>query len=150
MTEADLAPPTLTSPHNRALPLLTLTDLRIAEACASASLPPHTLMSRAGKSAASFLKEQITRDTSIGKSKQKVWLVAGPGNNGGDALVLATELHRAGIAVDLCMPVEVKPADARWALDTARAAGVPISAAPPASLDSYTACGRHVRHRPHA
>ncbi|MET3229266.1 UNVERIFIED_ORG: hydroxyethylthiazole kinase-like uncharacterized protein yjeF [Burkholderia sp. 1263] len=138
MTEADLAPPTLTSPHNRALPLLTLTDLRIAEAQASASLPPHTLMSRAGKSAASFLKEQITRDTSIGKSKQKVWLVAGPGNNGGDALVLATELHQAGIAVDLCMPVEVKPADARWALDTARAAGVPISAAPPASLDSYT------------
>ncbi|MDR6408146.1 NAD(P)H-hydrate dehydratase [Paraburkholderia terricola] len=138
MTEADLAPPTLTSPHNRALPLLTLTDLRIAEAQASASLPPHTLMSRAGKSAASFLKEQITRDTSIGKSKQKVWLVAGPGNNGGDALVLATELHQAGIAVGLCMPVEVKPADARWALDTARAAGVPISAAPPASLDSYT------------
>ncbi|MDR6490823.1 NAD(P)H-hydrate dehydratase [Paraburkholderia sp. 22099] len=138
MTEADLAPPTLTSPHNRALPLLTLTDLRIAEAQASASLPPHTLMSRAGKSAASFLKEQITRDTSIGKSKQKVWLVAGPGNNGGDALILATELHQAGIAVDLCMPVEVKPADARWALDTARAAGVPISAAPPASLDSYT------------
>ncbi|HYS65133.1 MAG TPA: NAD(P)H-hydrate dehydratase [Paraburkholderia sp.] len=138
MTEAHLTPPALISPHNRALPLLTLTDLRIAEAQASAALPSHTLMSRAGKSAASFLQERITRDTSIEKSKQRVWLVAGPGNNGGDALVLATELHKAGIAVELCMPVEVKPEDARWALDAARAAGVAISATPPASLERYT------------
>ncbi|HEY0233246.1 MAG TPA: NAD(P)H-hydrate dehydratase [Dokdonella sp.] len=138
MTEADPTPPTLISPHNRALPLLTLTDLRIAESQAQATLPKHTLMSRAGKSAASFLQEQITRDTSIEKSRHKVWLIAGPGNNGGDALVLATELHRAGIAVELCMPVEVKPDDARWALETARAAGVAIGAAVPASLDDYT------------
>jgi hydroxyethylthiazole kinase-like uncharacterized protein yjeF len=46
-------------------------------------------------------------------------------------------LHKAGIAVEVCMPVEVKPADARWALDAARAAGVPIDTAPPASLDGY-------------
>ena len=116
---------------------MTLTDLRIAESQAAAALPKHTLMARAGKSAASFLREQITRDTAIEKSRQKVWLIAGPGNNGGDALILATELHAAGIAVELCMPVEVKPDDARWALDTARAAGVAITAAPPASLDGY-------------
>lgn len=138
MTEANPTPPTLISPHNRALPLLTLTDLRIAESQAATALPKHTLMSRAGKSAASFLLERITRDTSIGKARQKVWLIAGPGNNGGDALILATQLHEAGIAVELCMPVEVKPDDARWALDTARAAGVAISAAAPASLDGYT------------
>jgi len=35
------------------------------------------------------------------------------------------------------MPVDVKPADARWALAGARAAGVAISAAPPASFDGY-------------
>ena len=138
MTEADLTPPTLINPHNRALPLLTLTDLRIAESQAAAGLPAHTLMSRAGISAASFLLEQITRDPSIGKAKHKVWLIAGSGNNGGDALVLATQLHEAGIAVELCMPVEVKPADARWALDTARAAGVAIGAVVPASFDGYT------------
>ncbi|CAB3717420.1 NAD(P)H-hydrate dehydratase [Paraburkholderia rhynchosiae] len=138
MTEADLTPPTLIRPHNRALPLLTLTDLRIAESQAAAALPEHTLMGRAGRAAASFLLEQITRDTSIDKSKQRVWLIAGPGNNGGDALILATELHKAGIAVELYMPVEVKPDDARWALDTARAAGVAIAASPPASLDAYT------------
>ncbi|MDR7006507.1 NAD(P)H-hydrate dehydratase [Paraburkholderia strydomiana] len=138
MTEADLTPPTLIRPHNRALPLLTLTDLRIAESQAAASLPQHALMDRAGKAAASFLLEQITRDTSVEKSRQRVWLIAGPGNNGGDALILAAELHKAGIAVELCMPVEVKPDDARWALATARASGVAIATAPPASLDGYT------------
>ncbi|HEX7935804.1 MAG TPA: NAD(P)H-hydrate epimerase, partial [Paraburkholderia sp.] len=138
MTEADLTPPTLLRPDSRALPLLTLTDLRTAESQAAAALPAHTLMGRAGKAAASFLVERITRDTSVEKSKQRVWLIAGPGNNGGDALILATELHKAGIAVELCMPVDVKPDDARWALDAARAAGVAITAAPPASLDAYT------------
>ena len=137
MTDAEHTPPTLINPHQRALPLLTLTDLRIAESQAAAALPPHTLMARAGQSAASFLHEQITRDTSVARSKQRVWLIAGPGNNGGDALVLATELHKIGVAVELCMPVDVKPDDARWALDAARAAGVPITAAPPASLDGY-------------
>jgi hydroxyethylthiazole kinase-like uncharacterized protein yjeF len=137
MTDAQHTPPTLISPHQHALPLLTLTDLRIAESQAAAGLPPHTLMARAGQSAASFLHEQITRDTSIEKSQQRVWLIAGPGNNGGDALILATGLHKAGIVVELCMPVEVKPDDARWALDTARAAGVPIATTPPASLDGY-------------
>ena len=137
MTDAENTLPTLISPHQRALPLLTLTDLRIAESQAAAALPKHTLMSRAGQAAARFLHERISRDTSIAQSKQRVWLVAGPGNNGGDALIVATELHRSGVAVELCMPVEVKPDDARWALDTARAAGVPITTAPPASLDGY-------------
>ncbi|MEC5406777.1 NAD(P)H-hydrate dehydratase [Paraburkholderia sp. MPAMCS5] len=138
MTEAAPTPPTLLRPDSRALPLLTLTDLRIAESQSAAVLPAHTLMGRAGKAAASFLVERITRDTSVEKSKQRVWLIAGPGNNGGDALILATELHKAGIAVELCMPVDAKPDDARWALDAARAAGVAITAAPPASLDAYT------------
>ena len=138
MTDAEHTLSTLISPQQRALPLLTLTDLRIAESQAAAGLPPHTLMARAGQAAASFLHEQIIRDTSIERTKQRVWLIAGPGNNGGDALVLATTLHKHGIAVQVCMPVDVKPDDARWALDMARAAGVPIAAAPPDSLDSYS------------
>ncbi|NIF77270.1 NAD(P)H-hydrate dehydratase [Paraburkholderia sp. Cy-641] len=141
MTDAENSLPTflgpLTAPPHRALPLLTLNDLRIAESQAAAALPEHTLMARAGHTAARFLLERIAADTSVTKSQQRVWLIAGPGNNGGDALVVATELHKAGVTVELCMPVEVKPADARWALDLARAAGVPISAAAPASLDGY-------------
>lgn len=138
MTEPDTALPTLISAHSRALPLLTLTDLRILETQNAAALPAHTLMGRAGHAAASFLLEQITRDTSTEKSRHTVWLIAGPGNNGGDALILAARLHQAGVAVELCMPVEVKPDDARWALDTARAAGVSITTSVPTSLDAYT------------
>ncbi|CAE6751831.1 NAD(P)H-hydrate dehydratase [Paraburkholderia haematera] len=138
MTVPESTLPTLISPRNRALPLLTLTDLRILETQAAATLPQHALMSRAGKAAASYLQELITRDTSTEKSKHKVWVAAGPGNNGGDALIMAAELHQAGIAVTLCMPLEVKPDDARWALDTARAAGVAITTAAPDSLESYT------------
>jgi ADP-dependent NAD(P)H-hydrate dehydratase / NAD(P)H-hydrate epimerase len=137
MTDAAHTPPILINPHQRALPLLTLTDLRIVETQAQAALPAHTLMARAGEAAASFLHEQITRDSSLEKAKQRVWLIAGPGNNGGDALVLATDLLKAGISVQVCMPVEVKPDDARWALDAARAAGVPITSEPPASLDEF-------------
>ncbi|MGF6967519.1 hydroxyethylthiazole kinase-like uncharacterized protein yjeF [Paraburkholderia sp. WC7.3g] len=141
MPDAENSLPTLFDPltdsQPRALPLLTLTDLRIAESQAAATLPEHTLMARAGLAAARWLLERIAADTSVTKSQQRVWLIAGPGNNGGDALVVATELHKAGVAVEVCMPADVKPADARWALEAARAAGVPIDAAPPASLDGY-------------
>jgi len=138
MTDATPTPPlpTLVDPHDRAVPLLTVAQLREAEVAAQAALPAHTLMARAGAAAAHFLCEQIAHAPSPASAKP-VWLAAGPGNNGGDALVAATELKRAGIAVEVCMPMEAKPDDARWALAEARAAGVPIAAAPPASFDAY-------------
>ncbi|HEY1610524.1 MAG TPA: NAD(P)H-hydrate dehydratase, partial [Paraburkholderia sp.] len=91
---------------------------------------------RAGAAAAHLLREQLAHAPSPAAGRP-VWIAAGPGNNGGDALVVATELHRAGVAVEVCMPVEVKPDDARWALAAARAAGVAITAAAPASFDGY-------------
>jgi hydroxyethylthiazole kinase-like uncharacterized protein yjeF len=128
--------PILVNPHERPLALLSVADLRVLERDAAAGLAPHTLMGRAGEAAARFLKEQtLARDA--GQADQPVWIVAGPGNNGGDALVVATELQRAGFAVEVCMPVEVKPDDARWALAEARAAGVRIATAPPASFECY-------------
>jgi len=127
---------TLLTPHDRSVPLLTVAELRTCETGAQTSLPAHTLMARAGAAAARFLTGQIDHAPSPIAGKP-VWFAAGPGNNGGDALVVATELHRAGIAVEVCMPIEVKPDDARWALAEARAAGVPVAATPPASFDAH-------------
>lgn len=128
-------PPLLVSPADRPLPLFTVAQLRALEANGAAGLPEHTLMARAGAACAQYLVERAAHDGSLGA--HPVWIAAGPGNNGGDALVAAARLRQAGIAVEVCMPIEVKSDDARWALSEARAAGVPISHVPPASLDGY-------------
>ena len=109
-------------PRDRALALLTLDELRTLESRAAASLPANTLMARAGAAAAQFVIDQNRHAPNL--AALPVWIVAGPGNNGGDALVMAARLRQAGIDVEVCMPVEVKPDDARWALDEARQAGV--------------------------
>jgi hydroxyethylthiazole kinase-like uncharacterized protein yjeF len=127
---------TLVNPTDRPAPLLTVASLRACERQAQASLPEHTLMARAGAAAAHWLRERVAHAPTPAAGRP-VWILAGPGNNGGDALVVATELHRAGVAVEVCMPAEVKPDDARWALAAARAQGVAISSTPPASFDGY-------------
>ncbi|WP_323118847.1 NAD(P)H-hydrate dehydratase [Burkholderia alba] len=113
-------------------PLLGTAELRAIETWAAAALPPHTLMQRAGDAAARWLAMRLADD------RRPVWFAAGPGNNGGDALVAAAQLQRLGIETEVCMPVDVRPDDARWALERARAAGVPIAAEPPASFDGYS------------
>ncbi|EKS9910330.1 NAD(P)H-hydrate epimerase, partial [Burkholderia pyrrocinia] len=118
-------------PDSDPIALLRVADLRAAEADATAALPPHTLMGRAGAAAARWLSERVAGDD------RPVWFAVGPGNNGGDALVAAAQLQQLGVATQAWMPVPVKPDDAQWALGLARAAGVPLSATPPASLDGY-------------
>lgn len=58
----------------------------------------------------------------------KVWVVAGPGNNGGDGLEAAMHLHRWGrrVQVSLLGDPGGLPADARRAWMRASEAGVPI------------------------
>ncbi|RQR58009.1 NAD(P)H-hydrate dehydratase [Burkholderia sp. Bp9125] len=118
-------------PDSKPIALWRTADLRAAETAAAAALPPHTLMARAGAAAARWLSERVAGD------ERPVWLAVGPGNNGGDALVAAAELQQLGVATQAWLPVAVKPDDAQWALGVARAAGVPVSAEPPASLDGY-------------
>lgn len=125
-------------PQEQALPLMTIAELRTCEIEAEAILPAHTLMARAGEAAAQWLCKQMSHAGSVvDTSNYPVWIAAGPGNNGGDALVMATHLKRAGIAVKVWMPFEVKPNDARWALAEARAARVPISVSPVTSFDGF-------------
>lgn len=69
------------------------------------------LMQRAGNSAARFLHQRLN-------PKSHVLALVGPGNNGGDALVTATELHALGHELTVVMPLAAPnaPADAKQAL----------------------------------
>ena len=57
-----------------------------------------------------------------------IWVLAGPGNNGGDGLEAALHLHRWGlrVQVQLLASPEALPADARRAWQRASDAGVPL------------------------
>ena len=94
---------------------------RIEQAC-QRTLPAHTLMRRAGLSAARLA-------LALAPHARRVWIAAGPGNNGGDGLEAALHLQRAGksILVSLCGDVSRLPDDARDAHARAVAAGVVIS-----------------------
>lgn len=75
-------------------PLLNAAQLRILEAGYAKADP--SLMERAGQ-AATVLALSI-----LGGQRTKVLTFAGPGNNGGDARVLAKLLLRQGVSVDVC------------------------------------------------
>lgn len=66
---------------------------------------------------------------------QCITVVAGPGNNGGDGLEAALQLHRRGMRVQvyLLARTEQLPTDARRAFERASHAGVPIHLGLPAS-----------------
>ena len=90
--------------------LYTIDQVRAIDTAAMATLPPGTLMQRAGLAAA---------HTAIGLLQvplacASVLIIAGPGNNGGDALVAAATLAAAGVAVSvkLCGDPARLPVDA--------------------------------------
>lgn len=75
------------------------------------------LMPRAAQAAAEFIAVRFG-------SAARVLVLAGPGNNGGDALLAATLLQSRGYAVRVCMPQTVGlPADAAAAYQTWCSAG---------------------------
>jgi hydroxyethylthiazole kinase-like uncharacterized protein yjeF len=105
------------------VPLFDDATTRRIEQRAAAELPEHALMARAGVALLRLAR-------AIAPNARTAWIAAGPGNNGGDGLVLATWLHRAGVAVSVTLVGHAAgralPPDAAWALAQARAAGVAL------------------------
>ncbi|MCO5122894.1 MAG: NAD(P)H-hydrate epimerase [Rhizobacter sp.] len=103
------------------LALFGVATSRALEQQAQARLAPHTLMRRAGIAVARLA-------IAIAPHAQRVWIAAGPGNNGGDGLQAAILLKHAGrdVRVALCGDATRLPPDASDALARAQAAGVAI------------------------
>jgi hydroxyethylthiazole kinase-like uncharacterized protein yjeF len=99
-----------------ALPPLYLTaGMRALEAAALKREPQAKLMERAGLAAAELARELA------GGPRRSVLVLAGPGNNGGDAFELATHLKRWHYRVDVAfagdaakLPHDAAEAHAKW------------------------------------
>lgn len=113
-----------------AAPLFDVAASRRIEQAAAASLPPHTLMQRAGLAVARLAMATAPHARTI-------WIACGPGNNGGDGFEAAAQLQHRGFA-----PVVTRigddarlPADARASLQRAQQAGVHFADTPPAQAE---------------
>ena len=108
-------------------PVYMTADVRAIEAAAAPNPPP--LMERAGLAAA-----EVARDVSGGTGKA-VLVFAGPGNNGGDAFVVARHLKQWYFNVTVLFAGDEKKlsADAKAALGAWRKAGGAMTQALPAS-----------------
>lgn len=101
-----------------AAPILLPEDIRRVEAAAFAQDPPAPLMERAGLAAAELARERLD-------DGQRVLVLAGPGNNGGDAFIVARHLAAWWHTVEVLFTGDAArlPADAAAALARWREAG---------------------------
>ncbi len=76
-------------------PLYCAAEIRAIEHAAAQRLPAGALMQRAGQAAANAALDMLPLST----SRARVLVLAGPGNNGGDALEVAAHLAFAGAQV---------------------------------------------------
>jgi len=102
-----------------ALPLHDATTARQLETHALAQHPPHALMQAAGWALARWV-------LALAPHARRIWVVCGPGNNGGNGLVAARWLHQWGKSVEVSLlgdPARL-PHDAAHALASALDAGL--------------------------
>ncbi len=78
-------------------PLFTVAEIRAIEHAAAQRLPEGALMQRAGQAGANEALDLLPFTT----SRARVLVLAGPGNNGGDALETAAHLGHAGAQVTI-------------------------------------------------
>ena len=119
----------ITSAHSQEL--FNVAATRRIEHLAATTLPPRTLMQRAGMAVARLAM-------GIAPHAQCIWVACGPGNNGGDGFEAAMHLHQWGkrVVVTWTGPGKnVSPADAEAARKGALAAGVTFVDVPPPDFD---------------
>lgn len=115
---------------HKAQALHDLAATRQLEHQAQHALPPHTLMARAGLAVAKLA-------LAIAPHAQRIWVAAGPGNNGGDGLEAAIHLQRWGKqpVVSWLGTPEQAPEDTKTSWLNAMSAGVPFVDTPPENFD---------------
>ena len=120
---------------DRPHPLHSTSATRAIENTLSSCLPPHELMQRAGLAVARLAR-------AIAPHARQVWVLCGPGNNGGDGLEAAALLRKQGLTVTATwMGSEARlPPDAAASLAHARASDVVFADAPQEPLTSNDLC----------
>lgn len=119
---------------DRAWPLWGAEHSRALERQWQATLPPHTLMARAGAAVARW-------SCALYPHARHLWVACGPGNNGGDGLVAAlhlanwTQASGARVSVSWQGDTARLPPDAAWALQAARHRGLHWVDGPPEDCD---------------
>ncbi len=119
----------ITSAHSQ--PLFDVAATRRIEQLAASTLPPYTLMQRAGLAVARLAMALSPHATCI-------WVACGPGNNGGDGFEAAMHLHQWGKRVVVTWTGAGKtglPADAEAARSGVMANGVTFADQPPEDFD---------------
>lgn len=120
-------------------PLHSSASTQQLEATAVASLPPHTLMQRAGLALAKLAR-------ALAPHARTVWVACGPGNNGGDGLEAAMHLHQhrqqhgMTVVVTWLGTPEHCPQDTRRSWERAQEAGVYFANQPPTHLGPADLC----------